>query len=308
VLSKSGKCKYGRWKAKRTVSIHWISYAWKAGPEDPNARYVYLALADNANDEGFAFPSLTLLCEKTKLSESTVRRCIANLEVDGWLEVKRGVGKGKRSEYTLKKVSERNLLLGAKGVTVTEKRCQCDSEKASQRQVKGVTVTNPPHPLIGVTVIEPSLNHQGEPSCSQEVRTASIGRNAPAYEKAMPGEEMQAAAWLFDELGVPSDYQTRDLAAQGIRLQAREWGGISRAAERILETAKTAKGNGETRWRFWFQDGGYLGKNTSRNEMKGEGNRGQQWSDANEEAARRALERLTGGCAEGNGRFATSET
>ena len=289
------------------MSIHWISHAWKAGPEDSNARYVYLAIADNANDEGFAFPSLTFLRDKTKLSESTVRRCIANLEANGWLEVKRGVGKGKRSEYTLKKVSESGLLPSTKGVTVAEKRCQCDSEKASQRQAKGVAVTNPPHPLIGVTVIEPSLNHQGEPLCSQEVRTANTARNTPTNGKAMTGAEMQAAIWLFDELDSPSDYQTRDLAAQAIRMQAREWGGISQAAERILETAKTAKANGETRWRFWFQDSGYLGKNTSGNEMKGECNRGQQWSNANEEAARRALERLNSECAEGNGRIATSE-
>lgn len=285
-----------------------MSYAWKAGPEDCNWRYVYLALADNANDQGFAFPSLTLLCAKTKLSESTVRRCIAKLEANGWLEVKRGVGKGKRSEYTLKKVSERTLSPNAKGATGTEKRCQCDSKNTSQRQAKGITVTNPPHPLIGVTVIEPSLNHQGEPSRSQGVGTASTGHNANRNENAMPGEEMEAALWLFEELGAPSDYQTRDLAAQAIRMQARVWGGLSRAAERILEAAKTAKGNGETRWRFWFQDAGYLGTNTSGNERKGECSRGQQWSDANEEAARRALERLNGQCVEGNGRIATSES
>jgi hypothetical protein len=108
---------------------------------------------------------------------------------------------------------------------------------------------------------------------------------------------MLAAIRLFDELRAPSDHQTRDLAAQAIRMQAREWGGISQAAERILEAAKTAKDNGETRWRFWFQDAGYLCESTSGNEMKGEWNGGQQRSNANEKAARRAVERLTGDCA-----------
>jgi hypothetical protein len=63
---------------------------------------------------------------------------------------------------------------------------------------------------------------------------------------------MQAAVWLFDELGAPADFGTRDLAAQVIRLQTREWGGIQQAAERILASAKAAKETGETRWRFWF--------------------------------------------------------
>ncbi len=35
-------------------------------------------------------------------------------------------------------------------------------------------------------------------------------------------------------------------------------GGIQAAAERILVAAKEAKEKGETRWRFWFQDAGYL--------------------------------------------------
>jgi hypothetical protein len=287
------------------MSIHWISYAWKEGPTEPNARYVYLAIADNADIEGFAFPSLLALCKKTRLSESTVRRCVASLETDGWLEVKRGVGKGKRSEYTLKKVSKSILLQSISGAAMTDERCQRDGEKTSQRKEKGVTVTTPPHPFIGVTVTEPPLNHQGEPSYSHGVNAAFIGHNATTYENAKPGAEMEAAVWLFDELGFPSDYQTRDLAAQAIRIQAREWGGITQAAERILETAKTAKSNGETRWRFWFQDAGYLG--TSGNEVKGEGNCGQQRADANEEAARRALERLSGKCTERYGRLATSK-
>jgi hypothetical protein len=70
--------------------------------------------------------------------------------------------------------------------------------------------------------------------------------------------EMQAASWLFEELEAPSDFATRDLAAQAIRLQARQWGGIQQAAERILVSAKAAKATGQTRWRFWFLDSGYL--------------------------------------------------
>lgn len=70
--------------------------------------------------------------------------------------------------------------------------------------------------------------------------------------------------------------------------------------------AKEAKEKGETRWRFWFQDAGYLNKGTNGSGMKGERNRGQQRADANDEAARRAMDVLTGKCAEEPGRNAPS--
>jgi hypothetical protein len=105
-------------------------------------------------------------------------------------------------------------------------------------------------------------------SRGQEEEGAAYLTVAPVTSAFVPvnpdsGESMQAAVWLFDELAVPSDFGTRNLAAQAIRLQAGEWGGIQQAAERILASAKTAKAMGETRWRFWFQDMGYLAKSKS---------------------------------------------
>ncbi len=123
-----------------------MSYAWKAGPSEPNERYVYLAIADNANDEGFAFPAIHTIISKTRLSESTVRRSINRLEATGWLEVERGKGKGNHSRYKLKSKSGSNLLPGAKGVTGMGKKCQGDMEKEPHRPAKGITVTLFPHP------------------------------------------------------------------------------------------------------------------------------------------------------------------
>jgi uncharacterized protein YdaU (DUF1376 family) len=104
-----------------------------------------------------------------------------------------------------------------------------------------------------------SQGREGESAAFEAVPPGTI---ALVPVNADTGAEMQAAVWLFDELAVPSDFGTRNLAAQAIRLQAREWGGIQQAAERILASATTAKAKGETRWRFWFQDLGYLGKST----------------------------------------------
>lgn len=80
--------------------------------------------------------------------------------------------------------------------------------------------------------------------------------------------EMGLAACFFQELGVPSDFAMRDLAAQAIRLQAPEWNGMRGSFERMLGAARKAKAAGETRWRFWLTDQGYL-----REENEGTGGR-----------------------------------
>jgi len=133
-----------------------MSWVWDEGPDDPIDRYVLLKLADNADQDGKCFPSLPEICDRTRLSESSVRRAIQSLEKAGLLSVERGRGAGKRSQYQLhKKVSDRNLSernLSQRNLSVRQKKGVTETEK-------GVTETNPPHPLIGVTV-----NNRHEPS------------------------------------------------------------------------------------------------------------------------------------------------
>lgn len=127
-----------------------MSWVWKNGPIDPAERYVLLKLADNANHDGLCWPSLSEISDETRLSESTVRRAIRSLEKGGWLTVNRGLGRSKNSQYVLQeKVSERKVS-----------HRKVSQGKVSPRPIKGVTVTEPPHPLIG-------NNHQ-EPPKAQE--------------------------------------------------------------------------------------------------------------------------------------------
>ena len=95
------------------MSVHWMSWVWKNGPADSMDRFVLLKLADNANQDGKCWPSLPEIALATCLSESSVRRSVQKLEKGGWLEVFRGVGRGKSSHYTLiEKVSDSYLLKG----------------------------------------------------------------------------------------------------------------------------------------------------------------------------------------------------
>lgn len=155
-----------------------MSYAWMEGPQDSHERYVYLCIADCANQDGHAFPSLPTISERTCLSESTVRRAIGNLEKGGWLTVFRGNGKGKYSQYQLQRVSEGKLSdSNSKGVTV---------------QSKGVTQQKPPYPLKGVTVKNRQLTFRAY----ARSRDKPSPPNPGAQGTEEPSEEERYEIWL----------------------------------------------------------------------------------------------------------------
>jgi hypothetical protein len=63
-----------------------MTWVWQHSRADGNVRLVLLAIADSANDDGLdAWPSINRLCQKTRLSERTVRRCVRELEQLGEL-------------------------------------------------------------------------------------------------------------------------------------------------------------------------------------------------------------------------------
>ena len=59
------------------------------GPNDQAERLILLAIADNADDGGMAFPGITLLAQKSCMSERHCMRVIQKMETDGWMLVQR---------------------------------------------------------------------------------------------------------------------------------------------------------------------------------------------------------------------------
>lgn len=63
---------------------------WENGPDNPTQRYILLALADYADDNGGrVFPSIETLAAKCCLSPSTAIRAINQLVAGGWVNRKR---------------------------------------------------------------------------------------------------------------------------------------------------------------------------------------------------------------------------
>lgn len=83
------------------MSLKVTNWAWSRSESRNGARLVMLALADRADDNGHAWPSVDDLAERTKLSPRAVQKAIANLVEIGELEVVNGGGRHRSNRYRI---------------------------------------------------------------------------------------------------------------------------------------------------------------------------------------------------------------
>ena len=75
------------------MSIKVMSRVWEGSRQSGGALLVLLAIADFADDQGLAFPSVRTLARKARLSERQVQRVLAELATAGELVVRPGAGR-----------------------------------------------------------------------------------------------------------------------------------------------------------------------------------------------------------------------
>ena len=111
-----------------------------------------------------------------------------------------------------------------------------------------------------------SVAHE-ERSADTRTTVVPVDVSVPISVNGDSGSELTLANWLFEELGIATDNSTRQIAADAVRLVAKEGGTTRTAAEFILHAARDALAAGEVVNRFWFTDRRYAGqkaKKTSR--------------------------------------------
>lgn len=74
------------------MSIKVSSLVWQNGPDKSPDMLMLLAIADNADDDGTAWPSIETLARKCRVDRRTAQRTVRRLEVDGWLTTITGGG------------------------------------------------------------------------------------------------------------------------------------------------------------------------------------------------------------------------
>jgi len=176
------------------MSIRVTSKVWEHSAHKGTTLLVLLSLADQANDEGWCWPSIGTIAAKSRMSERQVQRAIQSLAASGEIEIAAGAGPNKVNRY---RVLVDRLGCGAAIEDGAHGDADSEDEGGDKMSPQGVTPVSPPDAGEGVTptVVEgdihgqkgvtpvspkPSLNRQ-EPSARGRASAASRGdARAPA--------------------------------------------------------------------------------------------------------------------------------
>jgi hypothetical protein len=150
------------------MSVKVMAKIWEAGPASLGDRFVLLAIADHANDEGQAFPGVGSLARKTCMTERGVQKILRRLEADGWLLTDKRQGRYRCNLYT---VMTPNVVhpTGAETNKKTPNKDALDPERGSLDPERG-------SPKPSLTIKEPSFRGSEifeEPKAVRSLKTKS---------------------------------------------------------------------------------------------------------------------------------------
>jgi len=136
-----------------------------------NVRLVELAIADNANADGYAWPGAGEIARKAGVCEKTVQRCIAKAQELGELEVV--ARSGTSNMY--------RILVSAPSENQEDKVSRVDSSV----QGVGTAVSTPPRTAVSD---EPSIEPSIEPSSSASVTQGEVAQRITSefWESTFP--------------------------------------------------------------------------------------------------------------------------
>jgi biotin operon repressor len=83
------------------MSIELTRAVWKHSRQKSGALLVLLALADYTNNNGIAWPAVSTLARKVRMSKRNVQRCVRALQQAGELEVRRNQGRNGSNVYRI---------------------------------------------------------------------------------------------------------------------------------------------------------------------------------------------------------------
>lgn len=180
-----------------------MARVWESGPENQADRFVMLALADFANDDGECWPSMATIAAKVCMSERGVRLILRRLESVGWMKTEVGGGRHGCSKYRLNPEPRSPIIDEKPGTTFPP-------EPRSPRNVdvntRNVDVENPEprSPEPSRTIKEPSsivrsrfedfweaYPHRGG---AKRNRKGAEGKYAAAVRRGIPEQTLIDAA------------------------------------------------------------------------------------------------------------------
>ena len=86
------------------MSVFISSAVWKIQSLSSTQKFVFISLADQANDEGICYPTIRSISKRTSLSDRAIRAAIKHLEKNNFLRVEKVPGRA--SNYVLTPVGD----------------------------------------------------------------------------------------------------------------------------------------------------------------------------------------------------------
>lgn len=135
----------------------------------PSEKFVLLALADNANDDGTCWPSVSTISGKTSLAERTVRGVIHRLQRTGYVSIEERYGRS--HVFTITPASAAPLQALHPALDAPHPGSKCTPTPASAAPT--------PASAAPITIKEPSVESSREPSSEALTRRGDARKRKP---------------------------------------------------------------------------------------------------------------------------------
>lgn len=174
------------------MSINVMSIVWSRAPVQGGDLLMLLALADNADDNGVAFPGVPYLASKARMTERNVQRCLRTLERDGFIQIVPRAGPSGANKYRVNLSLLRELpdnFVRAKGESDGEKLSPVTNCHQVTNDAEGVTSeASDGDAGVTLTVIEPSIEPSSLTAQRREGETDDDGKTMKrAFRKLVDG-------------------------------------------------------------------------------------------------------------------------
>lgn len=192
------------------VGIKAMARVWEHSKQKGTALLVELAIADYADDFGCAWPSVSSLARKSRVTDRTVQNILHQLEEAGELKIERGAGLVKTPGGPQRTHRYRLVVgdLGGENLTPPSRtRGDVRTTQGGAIPSKGGEVAVSPEPSVNPS-IKPSLNaHQ----------LSSLNANGKKLEDLAPEEAARVKTWVRSVVRASDDQHRNRMKADAVR-------------------------------------------------------------------------------------------
>lgn len=196
------------------MSFAALRHVWDSSRQSGAPFTVLLALADYANDEGVAWPSVEALARKARLSERTTHYALAQLNKSGEIAIETGGGRNRPNQYRLRLTE---TVHGLHPITQAETVQTATETPQEMHPLPGETVHDM-HPIESERV--QTATRKGAKSAPEPSGTTRSTVSTPGNKKLQRESEVEEIYAHFKECIQPA---SRTCAADKIRARLKKF-------------------------------------------------------------------------------------